>query len=152
MRVRRLQPGQEAEVIEASHLLDGTPILAAVAAYLKDNRNVFLLADEGGEPAGFLRGTELGQLESERKQMFLYEVGVGEKYRRRGAGTALVRELLRYCRGRGFEEVFVLTDPANEAAVELYRATGAVTETPADRMFVYRLRKGTTPAAHSSGH
>ncbi|NNN18097.1 MAG: GNAT family N-acetyltransferase [Thermoplasmata archaeon] len=46
---------------------------------------------------------------------------------RRGVADELIRWLLNYCRERGFEEVFVLTDPANEAAVTLYQSTGAVT-------------------------
>jgi aminoglycoside 3-N-acetyltransferase I len=110
-----------------------------VASYLRDERNVFLLASEKARAVGFLRGTELGQLHSERKQMFLYEIAVDESCRRRGIGRALVNALLDFCRMRGFEEAFVFTDPANQPAVNLYRSTGAVTETPADRMFVYQF-------------
>jgi ribosomal protein S18 acetylase RimI-like enzyme len=71
--------------------------------------------------------------------MFLYEIEVRPGHRRRGVGRALITALLNYCRANHFEEVFVFTDPANSAAVGLYRSTGAVTETPADRMFVYQL-------------
>ncbi len=100
--------------------------------YLRDVRNVFLMAFEGDEPAGFVRGTELDQMRSTRKQMFLYEIEVAEDYRRRGVGRELIRALLDYCTTRGFDEVFVFTDPANVPAVGLYRSTGAVT--------VYQLR------------
>jgi len=147
MRVRRLGSGAEVEVLRASHLLDEPPDVAAVRAYLADSRNVFLIAYEGSEAIGFLRGTELGQLRSKRKQMFLYEIGVDENLRRRGVGTALIQALLRDCRDLGFAEVFVFTDPANEAAVRLYRGTGAVTETPADRMYVYPLHSDIEPRA-----
>jgi len=139
MTVVRFAPGEEGEVLRASPLFDEPPDPIAVRTYLQDNRNVFLLAYAGDTPVGFLRGTELGQLKTERKQMFLYEITVDEKSRRRGVGRELIQWLLRHCRERGFEEVFVLADPANEAAVTLYRSTGAVTETPADRMFVYQL-------------
>jgi aminoglycoside 3-N-acetyltransferase I len=142
MRVRRLVRGEEGEVLRAAHLFDEPPDPSAVRSYLEDNRDVFLLACEGDEPVGFLRGTELGQLKSQRKQMFLYEIAVEENSRRRGIGRELVEWLLRHCAERGFEEIFVFTDPANQAAVMLYRSTGAVTETPADRMFVYHLRSG----------
>lgn len=138
-RVVRLGPGQEADVVAANDLFDEPADLGAVRDYLADERNVFWIAYEGDAPVGFLRGTGLGQLTSARRQMFLYEVAVAPSHQRKGVGTELVHALLRYCRDRGFEEVFVFTDPANEAAVALYRSTGAVTETPADRMFVYRI-------------
>jgi aminoglycoside 3-N-acetyltransferase I len=139
MRITRLNPGQEAEILAAPELFDEPPDREAVRAYLEDERNIFLLASEGSKATGFLRGTDLGQLKSTRRQMFLYEIGVDPESRRHGVAGELIRWLLNYCRERGFEEVFVMTDPANEAAVNLYRSTGAVTETPADRMFVYRL-------------
>jgi len=145
MRVRRVGPGAALEVLRAANLLDEPPELAAVRAYLSDERNVFLLAYEGSEAVGFLRGTGLGQLRSKRKQMFLYEIGVDERFRRRGIGKALIAWLLRDCRELGFEEVFAFTDPANVPAVRLYRSTGAVTETPADRMFVYPLHSDIEP-------
>jgi len=139
VRIRRLLPGDEEEILRAGRLFDAPPRAEAVRAYLADELNVFLLADEGGTATGFLRGTELGQLTSDRHQMFLYEIGVDAAFRRRGIGRALVLRLLSHCRDRRIEEVFVFTYPANTAAVGLYRSTGAATETPADRMYVYTL-------------
>jgi aminoglycoside 3-N-acetyltransferase I len=140
VRIRRLGAEEAPAVLAAAVLFDRPPLETPTRDYLADPRNVFLLATAGREPVGFLRGTELGQLDSARKQMFLYEVGVAEPHRRQGIGARLVNELLRYCEERGFEEVFVLTDdPANVAAERLYRSTGAVTETAGERMFVYRL-------------
>ncbi|MGC2035175.1 MAG: GNAT family N-acetyltransferase, partial [Thermoplasmata archaeon] len=140
MEIRRAGPGAESAIVEAARSFEGPFDPRAVRAYLADDRNVFLLAYEGNEVAGFLRGTELGQLGSQRKQMFLYEIEVGPRFRRHGVGAGRVRSLLQYCRERHFEEIFVLTDdPANEAARRLYLSTGAITETVADRMYVYRL-------------
>jgi ribosomal protein S18 acetylase RimI-like enzyme len=139
MRIRRLGPTDATAVLRARALFDEDLDPSATRTYLEDERNIFLLAVEGDAPIGFLRGTGLIQLKSQRKQMFLYEIAVDEKRRGRGVGKALIEFLLQDCRERGFEEVFVFTDPANEPAVKLYRSTGAITETPADRMFVYRL-------------
>ena len=138
------------EVLRAGHLQDEPSDPAAVAQYLADDRNVFFLAYDENTPVGFLRGTELGQLKSPRRQMFLYEIAVSPGHQRHGVGTSLVRSLLNYCVARDFEEVFVFTDPANLPAVQLYRSTGAVTETPADRMFVYRLDPAAPPPAPPS--
>lgn len=146
VRIRRLLPGDELVVLHAGYLFDsGPPDLLALRAYLADRRNVLLFAFEGSEALGFLRATELLQLRSRRKQMFLYEIAVDEDFRQQGIGKALVTTLLKDCRERGFEEVFVFTDPANLAAVALFRSTGAVTETAADRMFVYTLHTGLEP-------
>jgi ribosomal protein S18 acetylase RimI-like enzyme len=146
VRIRRILPGEELAVLHAGYLFDtGTPELPAVRAYLADLRNVLLFAFEGSEALGFLRATELLQLSSRRKQMFLYEIAVDEDFRRHGIGKALINTLLKDCRERGFEEVFVFTDPANVAAVELYRSAGAVTETPADRMYVFSLHSDLEP-------
>jgi ribosomal protein S18 acetylase RimI-like enzyme len=132
-------------VLRAAPLFDDPPNPTSVRSYLEDPRNIFLLAVDGDDPVGFLRGTALGQLKSDRKQMFLYEIEVRDGARRQGTGGKLVRSLLAYCREHGFEEVFVFTDPGNAAAVALYRSTGAVTETPADRMFVYQLSSDRPP-------
>lgn len=120
-------------------LFDGPADPTALRSYLADPRNLFLVATVGGVGAGFLRGTTLRQLHTRRPQMFLYEIGVARRFRRQGVGEALMHRLLRYCREHRYDEVFVLTQPTNRAAVRLYRSTGAVTETPGDRMFVYRL-------------
>jgi ribosomal protein S18 acetylase RimI-like enzyme len=139
VEVRRLGPDEEAEVARAAELQDDPPDPAASRAYLADPRNVFFLAYEGERVVGFLRGTALGQVKTMRPQMFLYEIAVAPEFRRRGVGRRLVDALLQYCRDHGFEEAFVFTDPGNTAAVGLYLSTGGETETPADRMYVYRF-------------
>ena len=72
--------------------------------------------------------------------MFLEEIAVLARFRRRGIGTSPVRRLVAPCECRGFPEIFAVTRPWDPAAARLYRGTGAVSETAADRMFVYRLR------------
>ena len=104
MRVRRLGPGTELDVLRGAHLLQETPELSAARAFLADERNVLLAAYEGSETVGLLRGTELTQLRSKRKQMFIHEIAVDERFRRRGVGKALVTSLLRECRELGLRK------------------------------------------------
>jgi ribosomal protein S18 acetylase RimI-like enzyme len=98
-----------------------------------------LLAQEGSGVLGFLRGLTLRQLRTTRPQMVLYEIGAVPSHRRRGVGRALIGALLAERRAKGYDEAFGLADPANLAAVALYRATGATPEMATDRRFVYRL-------------
>lgn len=139
IRVRRLRRGDATWVRRADPLFDDPADPGAAAAYLRDPANVFFLALDGAEPVGFLRGTALRQVSTATRQMFLYEIAVAPAYHRRGIGRRLIERFLRLCRQRHYDEAFVFTDPGNDAAVGLYRSTGAVTETPADRMFVYRM-------------
>jgi ribosomal protein S18 acetylase RimI-like enzyme len=142
VRVTRMRRADAASVAQvANTLFDQSADVAALRRYLSDSRNIFLLAFTRGKAVGFLRGTALEQIHSKRPQMLLYEVGVARRFRRRGVGKLLVQHLLDHCRSHHFEEAFVFTDPSNRAAVRLYRSTGAVTETPRDRMFVYRFER-----------
>jgi ribosomal protein S18 acetylase RimI-like enzyme len=145
VRVRQLRAGDQAELLRAATLFDRPPVEVAARAYLDDPRNVVLLAHDDTTPVGYLRGTALAQIASVHPQMILYDIRVAPASRRRGVGRALIAALLAYGREHRVEEVFVLTDPANVAAVGLYRATRASPETPADRMFVYRLGTDVRP-------
>ncbi|MFZ1022779.1 MAG: GNAT family N-acetyltransferase [Thermoplasmata archaeon] len=139
MRVVRIPSTGGAEILRASELFDEPPSRSATRRYLGDRRNIFLLAYMGRQPVGFLRGTELRQIHTGRRQMFLYEIAVASRFRRRGVARSLIQRLLRYCRSKNFEEAFVFTSPSNRAAVGLYRSTGAKTETDGDRMYVYTM-------------
>lgn len=135
--VRKLGPEDGARLLEAGGLFDGPLDRRAVRRYLRDPANHVWLAYVHGRPVGFLRGSALLQVEDRRPQFFLYEVAVDEEYRRQGVGRSLVDAMLRFARDRGFAEAFVFTSPRNRPAVGLYRSTGGVTETDADRMYVY---------------
>lgn len=135
--VRKLRPGDVSPLVEAGGLFDGPLDRTAVRRYLGDPSNHVWLAYLKGRPVGFLRGSALLQVEDRRPQFFLYEIAVDEACRRRGVGRSLVEAMLRFARARGFAEAFVFTSPRNRPAVGLYRSTGGVTETDADRMYVY---------------
>jgi len=139
MRVRRLGPGTELEILRAGYLFEQDPELSAARSYLADSHNVFLMAYEGSEAVGMLRGTEVSQLYSKRKQMLVHEIAVDERLRRRGIGKGLITYLLRECRELGFAEVLLYVDPTNAATVRLCLTTGALPESEANRLFVYRL-------------
>ena len=133
MIVRRLGPGDEHVVDRLAE--QGPPERAA--ELLADERTIFLAAFEYGqdEPTGFVLAHELLRRHGEPSQLFVYEVGVDERRRRRGVATALFRELGRIARARGIRHGFVLTNEANEAAMELYRSLGGVRPNADDVLF-----------------
>ena len=137
--IRPMGVSDAGEVLRASSLFDSPPLPGALREYLANERNLFLLAFEDRRTVGFLRGTALQQLSTARPQMFLYEIDVAPEFRRRGVARALIEWLKSYCQDRGFEEIFVLTDATNEAAIRMYESTGGRPESSGERMFVYKL-------------
>lgn len=138
--LRHLEADDVAPLMAASPLFDHPLDRVAVSRYLAHPDHHVWLAYDGSRPVGFLRGTELLQVETRNRQFLLYEIAVDREHRRKGVARGLVRAMLRFLGTRGHVEAFVFTSPHNRAAVALYRSTGGVTETDADRMFVYRVR------------
>ena len=124
MRIARLRPGDEAVVVGLAEKEPPTP--ATAAELLADERTVFLVAFDGETPSGFLLAYELVRRHGAARMLFVYEVGVDERYRRRGIATALLAELRRLARERGIAEGFVLTSESNEPAMRLYESAGGV--------------------------
>lgn len=128
MEVAELGPGDDEQVVRARHLFDDPVDADAVRAYLGDPRHHLLIASVDGTAAGFVTGIELLHPDKERPEMFIYELGVDERFRRRGVATALLERLVRICAERGCREMFVLTDEDNVAAMASYRKAGGSRE------------------------
>jgi len=123
MTIRTMKSGEGAEVVAAGHLFDSPPELATAERFLVTPGHHILIAYQDGSPAGFVTGVELTHPDK-GTEMFLYELAVGEAFRRRGIGKALVGELLSIARGLGCYDMWVLTDHDNDAALATYRSTG----------------------------
>ena len=121
MRVARLGPGDE-HVVERL-ATQGPP--SRVRELLADDRTIFLVAlADDDEPVGFVLAYELLRRHGDPSKLFVYEVDVDEACRRRGIGTALMRELEKIARERGIRRGWVLTNRANDAAMALYATVG----------------------------
>jgi ribosomal protein S18 acetylase RimI-like enzyme len=128
VEVEKLGPGDDERVARAAHLFDDPVDATAVADYLADPRHHLLIATIDDTAAGFVTGIELLHPDKERPEMFIYELGVDERFRRRGVAAALLRRLLEICAERGCREMFVLTDEDNVAAMATYRKAGGKRE------------------------
>lgn len=128
LKIVRLTADDEAVALQASPLFDRPNLDGkAVRAFLVDARNCLLLAMQDERPIGFALAYELPRLDTTRPMMFLYELAVAAEHRRQGVGQALVEELKRLCRERGFLKMLVLTKADNLPARELYVATDGET-------------------------
>ena len=112
------------DVAAVGALFDGPPVTTAMERFAQEEGHHLLVAFDGDTPAGFVTGVEMTHPDKET-EMFLYELGVDERFRRRGIGSALVGALAERARARGCRGMWVLTDADNEAALRTYRASGA---------------------------
>ena len=129
MRIDRLGPDDVARVLAAPHLFDQPPTTEWTHRFLGAEGHHLLVAVVEGVDAGFVTGVEMSHPDK-GMEMFLYELGVDEGARGRGAGTALVGALRELARERGCYGMWVLTDDDNAAAVATYRRAGGAEPDP----------------------
>ena len=74
-------------------------------------------------------------------EVLIYEIGVREDARQKGIAKALINEVKLWAKEVGADEVWVLTNKSNAAAIALYRSTGGETESETldEVMFNFRL-------------
>jgi ribosomal protein S18 acetylase RimI-like enzyme len=119
-----LGPGDAGRVAAAAQLFDHELKPEAVVHFLGEPTHRLLLAYEEEVPVGFVTGVEMTHPDK-GTEMFLYELGVAEAYRRRGVGASLVQRLADIARSQGCYGMWVGTDPTNSAALATYERTGA---------------------------
>jgi aminoglycoside 3-N-acetyltransferase I len=97
-------------------------------AYLLDrlrDQTFFAVAalDQSGTMIGGLAAYELKKFEQERSEVYIYDLAVDARHRRKGVATALIRRLGEVARKRGAWIMFVQADigEEDEAANALYR-------------------------------
>jgi ribosomal protein S18 acetylase RimI-like enzyme len=124
MKLRHLGPDDARAIEAASELFDADARPDATRRFLDDGNHHMILAYEDDIPAGFVSGVEMTHPDK-GTEMFLYELSVDERFRRRGLGTALVEALADLARARECYGMWVLTDADNEAALGSYTRSGA---------------------------
>lgn len=116
--IRLLGP-DDAELILTSDAFDYPADPVQTQAFLDDDRHVIMGAILDGELVGFASG--IIHLHPDKQPMlFVSEVGVNERHRRRGIGERLVRDLLTATRARNIRGVWLATESYNVAARNLY--------------------------------
>lgn len=85
---------------------------------------IALVAMNGIEVIGGLAAYELDKFEQDRREIYIYDLAVAERYRRRHVATSLITELKRLARERRAYVIYVQADKGDEAAIRLYESLG----------------------------
>lgn len=95
-----------------------------VSELLADRHTIVLVALVDAAVAGGLVAYELRKFEQERSEIYIYDLAVGEQFRRRGIASALLERLCRIATERCACAVFVQADYVDEPAIALYDKLG----------------------------
>jgi GNAT superfamily N-acetyltransferase len=130
--IRRLRPGDEPTLQNVcSRYKSRVPSDEEAARVLALDGLHIWIAEVDRELAGFAYAHELQRIDGDT-MVFLYELEVDERFRRRGLGRALVEQAKALAAGR---RAFVLTGLDNEAGQRTYASVGGVATTE----LVYRF-------------
>jgi aminoglycoside 3-N-acetyltransferase I len=80
------------------------------------------LQDDG--VIGGLAAYVLKKFEQKRSEVYIYDLAVTEKHRRRGVATELIGQLKNIAKARGAYVIYVQADLGDEPAIALYTKLG----------------------------
>jgi aminoglycoside 3-N-acetyltransferase I len=103
----------------------GAPPSADYLRSLLDSEQFIALAalqDNG--VIGGLAAYVLKKFEQKRSEVYIYDLAVTEKHRRRGVATELIGQLKKIAKARGAYVIYVQADPGDEPAIALYTKLG----------------------------
>jgi aminoglycoside 3-N-acetyltransferase I len=100
------------------------PSDAYLEALLAKPHFIALVALDGDDVVGGLCAYELEKFERARSEVYIYDLAVQERHRRRGVATGLIRALGRVAKTRGAYVMFVQADRGDAPAIRLYESLG----------------------------
>ena len=139
VEIRMLGPKDE-RVLErvATGVFDHEIDPTLSAEFLRDPRHHLAVALEDGSVVGFASGVHYVHPDKP-PELWINEVGVAPTHQRRGLGRQLLQALFARARELGCREAWVLTSPANGAAIRLYESAGGRDMADPPVMFTFRL-------------
>jgi ribosomal protein S18 acetylase RimI-like enzyme len=96
----------------------------SISSFLKDPACDLMLAVADGRVVGSLTGYSLRRPHQSPPQFLLYEIDVRDADRKRGVGQALGTAFTVEARAAGADEIWVLSNESNRAALNLYGKCG----------------------------
>ena len=123
-RLRELNALFGAAFAEPATYGDQPPDDAYLEGLLGKAHVVALVALEADTVVGGLVAYELDKFERARREIYIYDLAVDERHRRRGVATALIGRLRDLAAERGAWVVYVQADYGDEPALALYAKLG----------------------------
>ncbi|TRX48061.1 GNAT family N-acetyltransferase [Fulvivirga sp. M361] len=99
------------------------PPLVHLQKLLSKHDFFVFVALQDGIVTGGLTAYVLEQYYSEKPLAYIYDLAVDTPYQRQGIGKALIEGMNHFCQEKGFEEVFVQADKAEDDVIDFYRST-----------------------------
>lgn len=138
LQVRILHCGDEQLLADAAVLFDETDIsLEQARAHLKQAAEIYVAALRSGAITGFVYGYVLPRFG--KRVLFIYSVAVAPAARRQGVGSAMLRALADRGKSGAWDEMFVMTNSGNAAAMALYQGAGGKRPNDDDVLFDFSL-------------
>ena len=85
---------------------------------------IALAALDGKAVIGGLAAYELRKFEQDRSEIYIYDLAVELRHRRRGVATELITSLREIAAARGAHVIFVQADYGDDPAINLYEKLG----------------------------
>ena len=141
MKVLLLKPGDEELLARAEGAFNSDiPARERCAMLLREQSYVMVVAmTDDNDIMGRIYGNVLHRYEA--SDLLLYEVDVLEVHQRKGVGRAMLEYLKTFCAGRGYGEMWVLTELDNDAGNALYKSAGGKLENSPTNMYVFALAR-----------
>jgi aminoglycoside 3-N-acetyltransferase I len=110
---------EDAETYEAKQ-----PDDAYLERLLNATHVIALIAQLDNQIVGGLVAYELPKFEQNRREIYIYDLGIEENFRRLGVATTLIEALKVEARARGAYVIFVQADYGDDPAIALYTKMG----------------------------
>lgn len=91
---------------------------------LVNPNTIVIVSTDGNNVIGGLVAYVLEKFEQERKEVYIYDLGVLEEYRRKKVATNLILNLKEYSKQIGAYIIFVQADYGDDPAIKLYESLG----------------------------
>jgi aminoglycoside 3-N-acetyltransferase I len=85
---------------------------------------IAVVATDDDAVVGGLAAYELDKFEQDRREIYIYDLAVAARHRRRGVAKGLIGELRRIAAARDVYVIFVQADPEDAPAIALYESLG----------------------------